>query len=56
MKQHEVISIEEYLNKRRAQKDAQDQKDKAKEKEARDSKEAINIAYYDIARFEASFS
>ncbi len=57
MEQHEVISIEEYLNKRRKQKEAKEREDHLRnEKGMKESKERMNMAYYEMARLEASFS
>lgn len=57
MEQHEVISIEEYLNKRRKQKEAKERESQLRsEKRMKESKERMNMTYYEMARLEASFS
>lgn len=57
MEQHEVISIEEYLNKRRKQKEAKERENQLRsEKGMRESKERMKMTYYEMARLEASFS
>lgn len=57
MEQHEVISIEEYLNKRRKQKEAKEREKQLRDEEGiKESKERMNMACYEMARLEASFS
>ncbi len=57
MEQHEVISIEEYLNKRRKQKEAKERENQLRsEKGMKESKERMSMAYYEMARLEACFS
>ncbi len=57
MEQHEVISIEEYLNKRRKQKEAKERENQLRsEKGMKESKERMSMASYEMARLEACFS
>ncbi len=57
MEQHEVISIEEYLNKRRKQKEAKEREKQLRGEEGiAESRDRMNMACYEMARLEASFS